>query len=55
MTAPMNEAVVEAAALAWLAELGWAVRYGPELGPAGVTPERVGFDDPVLRGRRWSG
>jgi len=28
-----SESVVEDAALAWLAELGWQVKHGPEIAP----------------------
>ncbi|MDQ3779177.1 MAG: type I restriction endonuclease subunit R, partial [Chloroflexota bacterium] len=47
----MNESVVEEAVLHWFAALGWAVHYGPDIGPAGATPERLTYDDPVLSNR----
>ncbi len=45
------ESTVELAALDWLAELGYATAYGPDLEPEGATPERATFDDVVLLGR----
>lgn len=47
----MNEALIEQAALAWLAELGYATVPGPEIGPDGVQPERAAYADVVLVGR----
>jgi len=32
-----SESTVEDAALAWLAELGWAVKHGPDISPDGDT------------------
>ncbi|HWO84712.1 MAG TPA: type I restriction endonuclease, partial [Solirubrobacterales bacterium] len=34
--------------LQWLAELGWEVRHGPDLGPDGSAPERDSWRDVVL-------
>ena len=34
--------------LAWLADVGWQHRYGPELGPDGSTPERADYRQVVL-------
>ena len=45
------EGHVEEAALAWLAELGFAVRSGLEIGPDGARPERAAYGDVVLVGR----
>jgi len=33
MSERFTESTVEDAALAWLAELGWAVKHGPEIAP----------------------
>ncbi|PTL36044.1 hypothetical protein CLG94_07030 [Candidatus Methylomirabilis limnetica] len=33
-----TESVVEQAALGWLESVGWAVKYGPEIGPGGQRP-----------------
>lgn len=33
----MTESTVEAAALAWLDSLGWAVKHGPDISPGGDT------------------
>ncbi|HEU5112917.1 MAG TPA: type I restriction endonuclease, partial [Acidimicrobiia bacterium] len=38
----------EQPALEWLAELGWEVRNGPDLGPGGAAPERETWRDVVL-------
>ena len=54
MTAqPITESVVEEAALAWLAGLGWIVRHGPELAAGEFATERtdVGYRDVVLEER----
>lgn len=47
----MNEALIEQAALAWLAELGYATASGPDIGPDGVRPERAAYGEVVLAGR----
>ena len=36
----MTEVQLEQEAPAWLADVGWQLRYGPELAPDGSTPER---------------
>jgi type I restriction enzyme, R subunit len=47
----LNEAVVEAAALGWLSELGYGVAQGPHLAPGEPAAERYSFGDVVLVGR----
>jgi type I restriction enzyme R subunit len=47
----LAESHVEEAALAWLAELGFAVASGLEIGPDGARPERAAYGDVVLVGR----
>jgi type I restriction enzyme R subunit len=42
------ESDVEEAAFAWLEELGFAVKYGPEIAPGGLFSERKGYDQVVL-------
>ena len=49
--AKLAESHVEAAALAWLAELGYATANGPDLSPEGATPERASYADVVLADR----
>src|SRR5688572_15432202 len=46
-----TESDVEEAALAWLEELGYTTAAEPDLGPDGVTPERVSYGDVFLAGR----
>lgn len=46
-----EDAYAEQPALEWLAELGWEVRHGPDLGPEGAAPERETWRDVVLIGR----
>ena len=46
-----TESHVEDAALEWLAGLGYTVRHGPDIGPDGPAPERVGHDDVLLAAR----
>lgn len=45
------ESVVEQAAIAWLAELGWPHVPGPVLAPDGEAPERDSYRAVVLEGR----
>lgn len=47
----IGESHVEEAALAWLAELGYATLHGQTIGPDAVTPERASYGDVVLAGR----
>lgn len=49
--ANFTEREVEDAALAWLAELGYAVLHGPDIGPDGPAPERGSYDEVSLTGR----
>jgi type I restriction enzyme R subunit len=43
-----SESTVEDAALAWLAELGWAVKHGPEIAPGELFAERKDYGETVL-------
>ena len=47
----ITEAVVEEAALAWLADLGWSVVHGPDIAPNTPNAERDDYGEVVL-GRR---
>ncbi|MDU7523777.1 MAG: type I restriction endonuclease subunit R [Roseomonas mucosa] len=47
----MNEALIEQAALAWLAELGFATVSGIDIGPDGARAERASYGDVALIGR----
>ena len=47
----LTESIVEDAALAWLAGLGYAVLHGPDIGPEGAAPERGSYDEVLLIGR----
>jgi type I restriction enzyme R subunit len=51
MPANLIESVVEAAALEWFGELGYAVGHGPHLAPGQPAAERESFSDEVLVGR----
>ena len=42
---------MEQAALAWLAELGYAIAAGPDIGPDGTQPERAAYGEVLLLGR----
>ena len=46
--APFAESHVEEAALAWLAELGYATANGLDIGPDGGAPERASYGDVLL-------
>jgi type I restriction enzyme R subunit len=45
------ESVVEDAALAWMAELGWQVLHGPEIAPGETAAERDDYGQVVLERR----
>jgi type I restriction enzyme R subunit len=47
----LNESIVEAAALGWFQELGYAVLTGPQLAPGEPTAERESFSEVLLVGR----
>ena len=44
----LTESQVEEAALEWLAGLGYAVLYGPDISPDGAMPERGSYDQVLL-------
>ena len=44
----VTESLVEEAALEWLAGLGYAVLYGPDISPDGSMPERGSYDQVLL-------
>ena len=44
----LNESNVEAAALTWFGELGYAVVHGPHLAPGEIATERDSFSDAIL-------
>jgi type I restriction enzyme R subunit len=48
---PINESIVEDAALSWFGELGYAVNHGPHMAPGEPAAERDSFGDVVLAGR----
>jgi len=47
----ITEAAVEAAALTWFGELGYAVAHAPHLAPGEIAAERSSFTDVLLVGR----
>ena len=47
----VTESLVEDAALEWLAGLGYAVLYGPDISPDGSMPERGSYDQVLLTER----
>ncbi len=47
----MTEDQLEQDTLAWLADVGWQHRHGPELAPEGNTPERSDYRQVLLTGR----
>ena len=49
--AKIAENDVENAALEWLAELGYAVEHGPDIGPEGLASERGSYGEVLLTGR----
>ena len=51
MSSPLNESIVEDAALEWFGELGYAVGHGPHLAPGEPAAERQSFGEVVLVGR----
>ena len=44
----MTEDQLERECLAWLADVGWQHRYGPDLAPDGSTPERDNYRQVLL-------
>src|SRR2546427_6642309 len=46
-----TESVVEAAALAWLENLGYTVKHGPEIGPEEIFAERADYGQVLLADR----
>ena len=44
----MTESQLEQETLAWLAELGYAVHFGPDIAHDGATPERSSYRQAVL-------
>ena len=51
MPAALTEADLEAATLAWLAELGYSIVFGPDIAPGGSAVERDSYGQVVLVGR----
>jgi hypothetical protein len=51
MNATFAESTVECAALAWLSELGWQVKHGPDIAPGMPAAERRDFGQVVLEQR----
>jgi type I restriction enzyme, R subunit len=47
----MTEDQLEQETLAWLIDVGWQHRHGPELAPEGSTPERSDYRQVLLTGR----
>ncbi|MBK7061968.1 MAG: type I restriction endonuclease subunit R [Rubrivivax sp.] len=47
----MTEDQLEQECLAWLADVGWQLRYGPDLAPDGIEPERENYRQVLLIGR----
>jgi len=47
----LNESIVEAAALTWFVELGYAVGHGPQLAHGEPAAEQDSFGEVVLVGR----
>ena len=47
----VNEGTVEAAALDWLAALGWTVAHGPDIAPDTPAAERADYGEVVLKDR----
>ncbi len=47
----ITEAVVEEAALAWLADLGWSIAHGPDIAPDTPNAERVDYGEVALEQR----
>ena len=47
----LSESTVEAAAVDWLASLGWAVAHGPDIAPEAPDAERADYGEVVLHRR----
>jgi len=44
----ISESIIEAAALGWLEDLGYAIKHGPEIAPGELFAERKDYDQIVL-------
>jgi len=51
MTKGIDENVVEEAGLEYFRQLGYKTMWGPGIAPDGEAPERIGWEDVLLRGR----
>src|SRR5215211_3583214 len=49
--ATFAESTVEEAAFEWFREIGWDVRFGPDIAVDGAAPERADYRDVTLSGR----
>ena len=49
--ASLSESTVEAAALAWLEDCGWAVANGPDVAPDAANAQRADYGEVLLNGR----
>ena len=47
----ITEAQLEALAITWFQEIGWAHAHGPDIAHDGIAPERTSYNEVVLRGR----
>ena len=47
----LTESDVEAAALSWLADIGWHTAHGPDIAPGMPGAERIDYGEVVLQGR----
>ena len=50
-TALTEDTLAEQPALEWFRELGYEVKYGPDISPGGDHPERDSYSDVILKGR----
>ena len=51
MSTTFTESIIEAAALNWLADLGWHVAYGPNIAPDAPNAERTNYGQVMLEQR----
>src|SRR5688500_15502155 len=51
LASAFTESTVEEAALEWSADLGYAVRHGPEIAPGEPAAERESYGEVVVLGR----
>jgi type I restriction enzyme R subunit len=51
MTSFFTESIVEQAAIEWISELGYSIKFGPDIAVDGTHPERSSYGEVILVNR----